>query len=402
MVLIMSSIASAESIGHQPLLAAEEFQGLSSTYLYTGAQAPALTKVSEAVAHAVDLQSNGPAGREQLQAIEAAGQEEVARAIGCTSGDVAFTGDASTAWNLVAGGLHWAPGDNVVLNVLEHPSVFYPFLRLAARGLELRFVDHDGRWQVTADAVAAAVDSRTRGIALSHVAYLNGVRNDVPAISDFARAHHVPLFVDWSHSLGVLPIDSSLCDIGISASYKWSLGPYGVGIVFWNRERFPGFVPGGAGWRSTPSFDHDQRFSDIRLDGSASRFRLGGPSFSGIAGVTAGLRRLAEFGPTAVAAHSLALTRYAHNSLTEAGFDVITPLPEERRSGNIAFHIGRAVEVGDALSRRGVLVWAGDGRVRASFHAMNDLSHVDALVTAMIEVTRELGLDRSAAAQPSQ
>ncbi len=395
MVLIMSSIASAESIGRQPLLAAGEFHGLSSTYLYTGAQAPALTTVREAVAHAVGLQSNGPAGREQLQALEATGQEQVARTIGCTSGDVAFTGDASTAWNLVAGGLHWTPGDNVVLNVLEHPSVFYPFLRLAARGLQLRFVDHDGRWQVTAEGIAEAVDSRTRGIALSHVAYVNGARNDVPAISEFARAHGVPLFVDWSHSLGVLPIDSSLCDIGISASYKWSLGPYGVGIVFWNRGRFPEFVPGGAGWRSTPSFDHDQRFTDIRLDSSASRFRLGGPSFSGIAGVTAGLQRLAELGPAAVTAHSLALARYAHNALTEAGFDVITPLPEERRSGNIAFHIGRAAEIGDALADRGVLVWAGDGRIRASFHAMNSLSDVDALVIAMIEVCTGLGLDRS-------
>lgn len=391
----MSSLASAEPIGHEPLLGADEFRGLSSVYLYTGAQAPALAGVSEAVTRAVELQSNGPAGREQLQMLEAEGQEQVARVIGCTPADVAFTGDASTAWNLVAGGLHWDPGDNVVLNVLEHPSVFYPFLKLAARGLELRFVDHDARGEVTAETIAEAVDSRTRAIALSHVAYVNGARNDVSAISESARSRGVPLFVDWSHSLGVLPIDSSVCDIGISASYKWSLGPYGVGIVFWNRDRFPGFVPGAAGWRSTPSFDHDQRFTDIRLDGSASRFRLGGPSFSGIAGVTAGLRRLDQVGQAAVAAHSLALTRYAHDSLTEAGFDVMTPLPQERRSGNIAFPISRATDVGDALSRRGVLVWAGDGRVRASFHAMNQLSHVDALVTAMVEVCTELGLDRS-------
>lgn len=395
MVLIMSAFtAKAGSVGQQPLVPGDEFQGLSATYLYTGAQAPALTKVSEAVGSAVDLQSQGPAGREQLQVLEALGQEAVARTVGCTSSDIAFTGDASTAWNLVARGLRWEPGDNVVLNVLEHPSVFYPFLRLAGEGLELRFVDHHGLWEITAESVSEAVDSRTRCIALSHVAYVNGVRHDVAAISEVARSRHVPLFVDWSHSLGVLPVDAALCDIGISASYKFALGPYGVGIVYWNRDRLPEFVPGGAGWRSTSSFDHDERFSEIRLDDSAARFRLGGPSFSGIAGVTAGLRRLAELDPADVAAHALALTGYAHDSLSEAGFDVMTPRADERRSGNIAFRIARAVEVGDALSRHGVLVWAGDGRVRASFHVMNDLSDVDALVAAMVDVRAELGHER--------
>lgn len=396
MVLIVTIDTQSETTAVHPLVAREEWRDLSSTYLYTGAQAPALKSVVAAVSDAIGAQSKGPAGREQLQALELAGQVEIARVLGCSSDDIAFTGDASTAWNLVAGGLSWEPGDNIVVNVLEHPSVFYPFLRLSDHGLDVRFVDHDGTWEITAESIERFIDDRTRAVAISDVAYVNGVRNDVAAIAAVADSHGIPLLVDWSHSLGVLPVDASQCAIGISASYKWSLGPYGVGIVFWNRDRLADFVPGAVGWRSTPDFDNDERFTRITLEESAARFRLGGPSFAGIAGVTAGLRRLGALDPAAIADHALTLTGEAHRALSDAGFDLMSPAAVGRRSGNIAIRIERSTEVGAALARRGVLLWAGDGRLRASFHVMNDRGDVDALVGALIEVRDELGIAPSA------
>lgn len=367
----------------QPLIPASYWHQLPSTYLYTGAQAPALDVVGRAAQAAFEHQSGGPSGRVALAEIELAAQGTVARWAGCETSDVAFMGDASTAWNMVAAGLRWDPGDNVVINRLEHPSVSFPFVRLAEDGLKSRVVSPSERWLIEPEDLGAAIDARTRAVVISHVSYVNGARHDLAAIAEIADRAGVPLFVDWSHSLGVLPVDSSLCAIGISASYKWALGPYGVGVAIWNRDRLPDFTPGLVGWRSTPDFFHDDRFERIRLGPTAERFRLGAASYSGIAGLAAGLDRLLGLGPELVAAHALDLSGAAHAALVDRGYDVITPAGADQRAGSVALCHDRAMDWADALARDGVLVWAGDGRLRASFHAMNGAADVARFVASL-------------------
>ena len=372
------------------LIPREQWQDLSGTYLYTGAQAPALVSVGMAIRAAFDIQSAGPAGRVRLAAVELGAQEAVARWAGCSSSDVAFVGDASTAWNMVAGGLSWEAGDNVVINDLEHPSVVFPFMRLSGSGLECRVVGHSDGWVIDPEDVAAEIDEGTRAVVISHVSYVNGARNDVAAIARVADRAGVPLFVDWSHSLGVLPVDSDLCAIGISASYKWALGPYGVGVIIWNQPRLPDFRPGAVGWRSTPDFFHHDRFERFHLGEHADRFRLGAASYSGIAGLSAGLGRLNDLGVTRVADHTAQLGTAAYTALLERGFDVISPSAAERRGGSVALRHDRAMPLADLLARDGIQVWAGDGRLRASFHVMNGMDDVTTLVDGLVRARAEV------------
>ena len=56
-------------------------------------------------------------------------------------------------------------------------------------------------------------------------------------------------------------------------------------------------------------------------------------------------------------------------------------------SGIISFAHPAPEELGQALLERGVVVWAGDGRVRASIHVYNDETDIDCLIANL----RELG-----------
>ena len=65
-------------------------------------------------------------------------------------------------------------------------------------GVEVRFVGTG--FEVPPGAMEAAIDSRTRVVALSHVSYLTGVRHDLASIAEAAHAVGAIFIVDASHA----------------------------------------------------------------------------------------------------------------------------------------------------------------------------------------------------------
>ena len=159
-----------------------------------------------------------------------------------------------------------------MINEYEHPSGYAAWLRFKKRGLEIRVVRHGSDWGMPVESIEAMCDERTVAIVASHVGYVTGLRHDLDELSEMADLRGVPILLDASHSLGVIPVDASKCAIVVSASYKWLLGPYGVGIVVWNQDRLPNFVPGVVGWRSVPNIFTDDRFDEWNLSPDARRF----------------------------------------------------------------------------------------------------------------------------------
>lgn len=374
-----------------PLLGRDRFVELDDVeHLYTGAHAPALASAAAALAWAHRCQSRGPSGRLELFEAEERARAAVGRLAGRPAADVGFAGDASTVWNQLANGLAWEPGDNVVLNEFEHPSVVLPWLRLRERGLEVRVVAPGADWELPPAAIERACDVRTRAICVSHVGYVSGYRHDTAALAAVADRVGAPLLLDVSHSLGVVPVEIADCAVAVGASYKWTLGTYGVGIAIWNRERLPGFRPGAVGWRSIADTFTDDRFARYELFDDARRFQLGAAAFGPIAALGAAVEELLGLGAEAVERHALDLGGRAIDGLRGLGLDVITPADPARRAGNVAFLHRDGERFADALAARGVPVWGGDGRVRASFHVLNGGDAVDALLRATEVLLAEL------------
>lgn len=265
-----------------------------------------------------------------------------------------------------------------------------PWLRLRERGLEVRVVAPDPRWELGADAIERACDDRTRALCVSHVGYVSGYRHDTAAIAAVADRVGAPLLLDVSHSLGVVPVDVADCAVAIGASYKWTLGCYGAGIAIWNRDRLPGFRPGAVGWRSIADTFTDDRFERYELFDDARRFQLGAAAFGPIAALGAAVEELLPLGADAVERHALTLGGRAIDGLRALGLTVITPEQPARRAGNVAFLHRDGERFADALAARGVPVWGGDGRVRASFHVLNGGASVDALLRETDALLAEL------------
>jgi cysteine desulfurase/selenocysteine lyase len=130
----------------------------------------------------------------------------LARFFGVDGSEIAFTKNTSEGLNICANGLSWEPGDNVLVLEAEHPNNVYAWLAKQALGLEVRFVHNERKW-ADSSTFGAYLDGRTRAIAVSHIMFHDGARNDIEGIAELGRSCGVEVVVDAMQSVGVLPLD---------------------------------------------------------------------------------------------------------------------------------------------------------------------------------------------------
>jgi selenocysteine lyase/cysteine desulfurase len=269
--------------------------------------------------------------------------------------------------NALAHAIQVREGDNVVVEDVEFGSVLYPWLQLRRRGVEVRIVRQRER-----DAVEghyrAAVDGRTRVVAVSHVSYLTGVRHNVEALAEVAHASGAWLVLDATHAAGVVPVPAALCDFTLSACYKWLLGYHGTAILGWNRERTGEVEPGLLGWR-TPAGVPDRKHPDrYTLRDGAGRFETGNAAYVSIFVLEHALRYLLETGLERICEHDLHLAGRLNAALRGLDLDVATPLDAGNRAANTCFWQPQPEQLAARLAEEGVWVSGGDGRIRIGTH----------------------------------
>jgi len=365
----------------------------STSWLYTGAEGPPLISQEEALLDYWRNRALGPEGRSQHAQREQLLRERLAVLMGLESADVALMGNASEALNSVARSLDLQPGDNVVLNDLEYPSVVQPWLNMQRLGVEVRVAHHQD-WTVSTETLANLVDARTRVIAVSHVSYLSGWRHDLRAIADVAASVGAFVLVDATQSLGVVPVLGREVDAVVASSYKWLLGGHGVGILGWNRDRRELPPPPAVGWRTVEDIFTVDRFEAFRAHRDARRFEVGFPSYPAIYSLLASIQWLAGFPPEEVESHVSALTGHLLEGLLERDLPIMTPADPHHRAGNVAFRCSQGEAVARALSARDIVCWAGDGRLRMSVHLFTGKGDVEAVLDTLDDPALAPLLDR--------
>ncbi len=183
------------------------------------------------------VQMDGPATDHWHDRVEST-RAKVARLLEAEPAEIAFTKNTSDGINIAVNGIGLEPGDNVVINDLEHPSNREPWLNLRARGVEVRVTWSRDHWLDPQDVISR-VDARTRAIGISHVEYNSGVRNDLAVYGDFCRRKGIRLIVDGIQSAGAVACDLRHMGVDIFAAggYKALFGPHGSGVLFCSRGR---------------------------------------------------------------------------------------------------------------------------------------------------------------------
>jgi selenocysteine lyase/cysteine desulfurase len=299
--------------------------------------------------------------------------------------DVAFIKNTSEGIGIVAEGLPWRAGDNVVTAEDEYPANLYPWMNLADRGVELRRMpSRDGR--IVLDDLRAAIDGRTRLVSLSFVEYASGFRNDLDAIGGLCRERGVWFFVDAIQGLGVLPLDVQRTPIDFLAAdgHKWLLGPEGAGLFWVRRELVERLHPVGVGWNSvidSRNFGH----VEFRLKPHAGRWESGSLNVGGILALSASMELLLTIGIDAIAARVLSLTDYLCEQAARAGIGVYSSRRPGEKSSIVSLIVpgGNVRDVVRRCRDAGIVVNQRAGRLRVSPHAYNSAEELDRLVALL-------------------
>ena len=348
---------------------------------------PMSSRVRAAVEEATHMLSEEAQFFERYQQIVDELRSSLATLVSVSPDQVSITRGTAHGISLLARGLDWKEGDNIVGARLEYPANLFAWMACRERGVELRLVEpEDGR--VTPEAVLSLVDGHTRVVALSFVEFWNGYRVDLAEIGAECRKRGVILAVDGIQGLGVLPFDLEAmnADFVAAGAGKWLLGVPGTGFTAWRPELLERVDPILVG---TGSMEERMAYFEPKFGyaKSARKFEESALSLLDVAAFGAAVSLLLEVGIEAIEERVLGLVDRLGQGLLERGYRIIEPWPRERSesSGIISFNRrGRtAEELLSDLTGAGVICRTHRDFVRLSPHFYNTEEEIDQVLEVL-------------------
>jgi len=318
--------------------------------------------------------------------------------------EIVFVRNTTEAINLVAqswGPAFLEPGDEVLISVLEHHSNIVPWQLLRDRiGIRLVVTPIDATGGLDLAGFEARLSSRTKLVAITHVANATGAVVPVEAIVQLAHRQGAKVLIDGSQAAPRLPVDVQAlgCDFYALTGHK-VYGPTGIGVLYGRYEALSAMPP----WQGGGEMILNVTFEKTEYQEPPHRFEAGTPDISGAIGLGSAIDFIEDLGRDNILEHEEALTGY--------GVDRLSRIPGLRLLGAGQWRLGilsfdlegvHPHDVAQILDQHHVAVRAGhhcaqplmewfglSGTTRASLGVYNDERDIDRLAEA-IEAAREM------------
>jgi len=274
--------------------------------------------------------------------------------IGAGPDEIALLGPTALGLNLIADGISWETGDEVVFYQDDYPANVYPWRKLESRGVKPVALEVETQGVITWETVNASLSPRTRLVSLATANFLTGYRIDIDTIGRELHRRDILFCVDGIQTLGAFPFSVEHVDFLSADSHKWMLGPMGAGLVYVNRERFETCRPTLLGsWNVvSPNFIAQE---SIEFYEGARRYEPGSLNLPGIFSMGASLKLLLEVGIEEISRRIVGHRQVLIDGLQDAGWKPVLPgslfSGDTSMSGIVTFHVPEPVHsrLGSAL-----------------------------------------------------
>jgi cysteine desulfurase / selenocysteine lyase len=298
--------------------------------------------------------------------------------------EIALVGPTSLALSFVAGGLAWRKNDNVIIYFDDYPSNVYPWMALAQKGVQVRFLNIRELGRIRSLDVMGQVDENTRLVALASAHFVSGFRIDTEAIGSLLRERNILFCLDAIQTLGAFPVSAADVDFLAADAHKWLLGPCAAGILYVRKSLQEQLQPPIYGWHNVRSPDYIAQ-ENIQFRSHARRYEAGTHNLAGLIGLKASLELLLEIGIENISSELKRKRARLTPALQSRGWTVLqADAPPENISGITTFYRpntdmaalhARLIEANVVTSLR--MDRAGQRYIRISPHFYNTDAELD-------------------------
>ena len=341
-------------------------------YLNHAAVAPWPARTGVAVRAFADINIHrGATDYEQWLRVEQQLRNQLQRLINAPSSrNIALQKNTSEGLSVIAYGLDWQTGDNIVITDQEFPSNRIVWESLQTRGVtvteaNLSNEDPEGN-------IIASLRPETRLLAVSSVQYGTGLTLDLARLGRACRERNILFCVDAIQSLGALAFDVTECgaDFVVADGHKWMLGPEGIALLYVADSQLERLRLHQFGWHMVKERgNYDLKTWEPATD--ARRFECGSPNMLGVHALSASLSLLEQVGMPRVQAELMNRVQHLQQLLADhPSLELITDVDRPLRSGILTFRhcTLSTAELFQQLKDRDVVCAARGGGIRFSPH----------------------------------
>ncbi len=362
-------------------------------YMNTGSHGPlprsVVAEVSGDYHAALDDGVEDPAIRERTRTKFEGCRRTVADFFGANTEEIALIRAVSEGLSIVAFGMDWTAGDEVIVTEQEHCSGISIWLNLAQRlGITVRKLALSEDPDEMLSGLDALISERTRLVSVSHVTMDTGHRLPAARVSQLAHDRGVPVAFDGVQAAGQFPIDLREIDADFYAfgGYKWLLGGWGASSLYVKREWVEQL---NVSWTGVFAGVWDRRSDELRFPNTARKFEFGGRTYPAYSGMAKGIEFVSSFGTANVEDRVRELTGRLKAAIAEIpGATLRSPGRQETSTGIVTFSVNGLS--GEELNRRMWDEWRVLGRpaltqeaMRLSVAFFNDEEEIETVARAI-------------------
>lgn len=311
------------------------------------------------------------------------------RLIGASPDDVILANSTSYGLDLMAQGMRWKPGDEILVLAGDFPADIYPWLVLRDQGVSVRPLEAP-RATLDPRLLAEEITPRTRLFCTSWVNSFTGHAIDIAGVGRVCRDRGVVFALNAAQGLGarVFDVNAAPVDAVTCCGYKWLCGPYATGFVWLAPALRESLVPRHAYWLAMQTGRPLDRMREVSLRndlGARAWDVFCTANFLNFVPWIASLEYLLAADPAKVAAYDDALVAKLLSALDENRFELLSPRSGPERSTLVVLRprSGDAATWQRRLSASGLDVALREGNLRISPHLHNSHEDIARLARAL-------------------
>jgi selenocysteine lyase/cysteine desulfurase len=371
------------------------FARMPYTYLDAGSTHPMSLGAKAALEEYLRYKCrDGSAPDYDMNAKEQSVVQQFAALVGARPEELSFVQSTTMGENLVIQALGLPHGGGrIVTDALHFFGSFYTYGELEKAGMDVVTLRMTKEGRIDMNEMAAAIDGKTRLVAVSLVSTVNGFQHDLKKICELAHARGAYVYADIVHAAGSVPTDlhETGVDFAACSSYKWLMGDFGLGFLYVRRDlqekiRRPWWGYHQLASFKTHVFPHDEPGKTVadyaaRPDASG-RFSMGTFSWTGVVHLEHSLTWLTRVSIPAIQAWRQPMIDAVQSELRRRGYEPLTPL--DSRTPLVAFALKDArTKLKPLLDKANVRITISQHRFRVSVAVFNDMNDIGRLLEAL-------------------